>query len=166
MDIAASPAEAPTELRRRRGSTWSDAASSIVETAPAEASLLDLREKALDWIHSRVVVIEGNNVDHVVGVLLRRDAMNALVRNDDTATIGDLTKPARYVHGTMPAHELLDQFIAHRQHLVVVVDEYGGFQGVVTLEDVLEELLGAEIVDEFDDVEDKQAHARQLASVL
>ena len=61
----------------------------------------------------------------------------------------------------MPANQLLEKFIDDRAHMFAVVDEYGGFEGVVTLEDVLECLLGAEIVDEHDQVEDMQALARQ-----
>ena len=61
----------------------------------------------------------------------------------------------------MPAHELLHLFLSRRRHIVAVIDEYGSFQGIVSLEDVLESMLGAEIVDEHDEVVDMQAHARE-----
>jgi CBS domain containing-hemolysin-like protein len=61
----------------------------------------------------------------------------------------------------MKAHELLALFLRERKHLVAVVDEYGGFDGIVTLEDVLECLLGEEIVDEHDEVVDMQKHAKR-----
>ena len=63
----------------------------------------------------------------------------------------------------LPANRLLRTFITGRQHLAVVVDEFGGMEGVVTLEDVLEELLGEEIVDEHDRHVDMQAYARRRA---
>ena len=59
---------------------------------------------------------------------------------------------------------VLEQFIKRREHLFLVVDEYGGIAGIVTLEDVLETLLGVEIIDETDLVEDMQELARQLAN--
>lgn len=135
----------------------------VVKTVAADTRVADLRTVAPDWLHSRIPVIEGNDVDAVVGVVLRREIMNALVRGDGELTVRELTSPIRFVGDTTAAHVLLDFFLAEQQHLVAVTSEYGGFEGVVTLEDVLEELLGAEIVDESDEVADKQAHARQLA---
>ena len=66
----------------------------------------------------------------------------------------------------MPANELLRHFLRERSHLVAVVDEFGGFDGVVTLEDVLERLLGSEIVDETDETENMQELAREQARQL
>ena len=68
----------------------------------------------------------------------------------------ELMHGIHFVPETMPAHELLRLFLRRRKHLVAVVDEYGGFEGVVTLEDVIESLLGEEIVDEHDEADDMQ----------
>ena len=75
----------------------------------------------------------------------------------------DLMHPMRFVPETMAAHELLNLFLDERFHMAAVADEYGGFEGVVTLEDVLECLLGKEIVDEHDQIDDMQVHARKQA---
>ncbi|HLU48254.1 MAG TPA: CBS domain-containing protein, partial [Planctomycetota bacterium] len=69
----------------------------------------------------------------------------------DGRTVDDIKKSVLFVYESTPAHRLLQQFQRARQHLFVVVDEYGGTQGVVTLEDVLEEIVG-EILDETDPV--------------
>ena len=61
----------------------------------------------------------------------------------------------------LPLSDLLEFFLNHRQHIALVVDEYGGTKGIVTLEDVVETLLGMEILDEMDKVEDMQALARK-----
>ena len=65
------------------------------------------------------------------------------------------------VSGEMPLSGLLEDFLDRRQHITLVVDEYGGTKGLVTLEDVVETLLGMEIVDEMDKIEDLQALARR-----
>ena len=65
------------------------------------------------------------------------------------------------VSGEMPLSGLLEDFLDRRQHIALAVDEYGGTKGLVTLEDVVETLLGMEIVDEVDKVEDLQALARR-----
>ena len=65
------------------------------------------------------------------------------------------------VIGAMPLSDLLEFLLDHRQHIVLVIDEYGGTEGLVTLEDVVETLLGMEIVDEADETEDMQALARR-----
>ncbi len=70
-------------------------------------------------------------------------------------------RPIRFVPETMLAHELLDLFLRRRDHIVGLLDEYGSFEGVVSLEDVLECLLGSEIVDEYDQTPDLQALARK-----
>ena len=69
--------------------------------------------------------------------------------------------PAEFVVDSMRLDRLLNRFLNRRQHLLVVIDEYGSQAGVVTLEDVLEEMLGQEIVDEFDETRDIRALARE-----
>ena len=87
------------------------------------------------------------------------DRLNSLLPDGPS----DLLRPIRFVPETTPANKLLELFIADRAHMFAVIDEYGGVEGVVTLEDVLECLLGAEIVDEHDQVEDMQVLALERA---
>ena len=75
-----------------------------------------------------------------------------LLEPETTLTLRDLAHPIEFVPEKLPAHELLDVFLQKRMHLVALRDEYGGFDGLITLEDVLESLLGQEIVDEHDEV--------------
>ena len=72
-----------------------------------------------------------------------------------------LRRDIKTVFGEMPLSGLLEFFLDHREHIALVVNEYGGTKGLVTLEDVVETLLGMEIVDEMDKVEDMQALARR-----
>jgi CBS domain containing-hemolysin-like protein len=135
----------------------------VVERVEADTTVGELREVAPDWTHSRLPVIENQDVDSVVGVVMRREVMNALVRGEDAKTIRELMFEPRFVTEQERANQLLDHFIAERRHLVVVRSEFGGFSGIVTLEDVIEEMLGSEIVDEVDEVADPQAYARRRA---
>jgi putative hemolysin len=104
--------------------------------------------------HSRLPVYEGS-IDKVVGVLYAKDLLD-LVRDGRVAAEGralaDLMRPAYFVPESKKIDEVLDEFRTKRNHMAVVIDEYGGTAGIVTLEDVLEEIVG-EIEDEFDEDE-------------
>ena len=76
----------------------------------------------------------------------------------------DLMHPVHFVVETAPLNKVLTEFLQLRQHLFVVLDEYGGISGVVSLEDILEEILGSEIVDESDQVPDKRTLAKRRST--
>ena len=126
---------------------------------PGEANIADLRDEILGSQHSRILVI-GEDIDHVEGIVLKYQLLEALICNGHTQTISELKRPVRFIPETERADLLLQSFQSEREHIAVVVDEYGGVSGVVTLEDVLEQLTG-EIVDETDRNVDLQAFARQ-----
>lgn len=126
---------------------------------PADAIIETLRDDILASQHSRILVI-GEDIDHVQGIVLKDELLAALIQGTGDRTISSLQRPVRFVSVAERADKLLQQFQNNREHLAVVVDEYGGVSGVVTLEDVLEELTG-EIVDETDRNVDLQAIARQ-----
>ncbi|MCI0436386.1 MAG: hemolysin family protein [Gemmatimonadetes bacterium] len=102
--------------------------------------------------YSRVPVYH-DTIDNITGVLYVRDAYQALVGGQRDVPIRSLAREPLVVAGSMPLDKLLRDFQTRRIHLAIVVDEYGGTDGLVTLEDVLEELVG-EIVDETDIAED------------
>ncbi len=101
--------------------------------------------------HSRIVAFHGS-IDQVIGILHARDLLRLAETSDSTITITDLLRPALFVPEGKRLDELLREFQRQRAHMAVVVDEYGGTAGLVTLEDILEEIVG-EIVDEFDEGE-------------
>ena len=98
---------------------------------------------------SRFPVYE-RTVDHVVGILYVKHLLKELVDNPDVQLTDLLLEPV-YIPRTMKLHEIMDQFRTHQTHMVIVADEYGGIMGVVTMEDVLEQLVG-DIWDENDDI--------------
>ncbi len=98
---------------------------------------------------SRFPVYEGT-IDHVVGVLVVKHLLKELVDNPDVQ-ISDLMLKPVFIHKRMHLHDIMNEFRRHRTHMVAVADEYGGILGIVTMEDVLECLVG-EIWDENDDI--------------
>jgi CBS domain containing-hemolysin-like protein len=102
--------------------------------------------------YSRVPVV-GENLDDIVGFAYLKDVTKRVFHDPDAETterIDQVLRPAHWVPDSKPADALLTEMQARRQHIAVVVDEYGGTAGIVTIEDVLEEIVG-EITDEYDE---------------
>ncbi len=116
-------------------------------------------DQARSWDFSRVPVFRGGPED-VVGYVLKGEVL-AQDRERRDPPLFSLAKKVRFVPPSANALDLLNVFLRGREHLCLVVDEYGGIMGLVTLEDVLESLVGSEIVDEKDQVADMQALARR-----
>ena len=112
---------------------------------------------------ARIPVV-GASLDEAKGLVHRRELFLALDEGRPEATMGELARPLHAVPETSKLPEVLEEFIRRREQMFLVVDEYGGSAGIVTLEDVLETLLGVEIVDETDSVEDMQQLAKRLLS--
>ncbi len=126
---------------------------------PGDAILRDIQDEIIASQHTRILVID-SDLDHVIGVALKAELLAAIVQGQGNAPIKNLMRQVNYVPDTERTDRLIKTFQSLREHLMVVVDEYGGVSGVVTLEDTLEVLTG-EIVDETDRNVDLQAFARQ-----
>ena len=114
-----------------------------------DASPEQLIVTAIESGHSRFPVV-GESRDEVVGVLLAKDLLRYSSKNEgQTFSIRELLRPAVFVPESKRLNVLLKEFRASRNHIAVVVDEYGGVAGMVTIEDVLEQIVG-EIEDEHD----------------
>jgi len=113
-----------------------------VEDEPAQFIPLVLETR-----HSRFPVV-GENKDDVVGILLAKELLN-YYRSPDTFNLHDTLRPAVFVPESKRLNVLLRDFRANRNHMAIVVDEYGGVSGLVTIEDVLEQIVG-DIEDEYD----------------
>ncbi|MDE2310805.1 MAG: CBS domain-containing protein, partial [Betaproteobacteria bacterium] len=102
--------------------------------------------------HSRFPVV-GENKDDVVGILLAKELLN-FYRTPDSFSLRETLRPAVFVPESKRLNVLLRDFRANRNHIAIVVDEYGGVSGLVTIEDVLEQIVG-DIEDEYDFDEDE-----------
>ena len=131
------------------------------------AASLTVREAAttteLDK-YSRIPVY-ANDAEELVGVVHKVDILKAVADDRFETKLETVMRPINFVVAAAPLDRVLRTFLARRRHMLAVIDEFGGFAGIVTLEDVLEELIGREIVDEFDQVTDLRAFARRRQAV-
>lgn len=120
-----------------------------VFSIPESSSLQEAAETFLKEGYSRIPVYQ-DTVDHIIGVLLYKDVLGAYAsKQESLPTIKPLIKAVLYTPETKKISDLLQEFRAKQIHLAIVVDEWGGTAGIVTIEDILEELVG-EIGDEYD----------------
>jgi CBS domain containing-hemolysin-like protein len=101
------------------------------------------------------------DLDHITGFILRDDLLLAKASDRGDVKLETLKRDIKTVPGTMPLSNLLEFLLDQRMHIALVIDEYGGTKGLVTTEDVVETLLGMEIIDEMDQVEDMRVLARR-----
>jgi len=119
-----------------------------VVAVPMDATLEDVADVIIEAGHSRIPVYR-ESLDQVLGVVLAREVWRALRRGQPT-TLADLIRPVPFVPDSKPIEDLLREMQAERTHIAVVVDEWGGTAGIVTIEDVIEEIVG-EIRDEHEE---------------
>lgn len=112
------------------------------------------------WEHSRFPVYDRSTED-IVGIVLTKEVFMALAAGKKQLRLTHLMRPVHFVAEAAPLNRVLMEFLQLRQHLFVVLDEYGGLSGLISLEDILEEILGREIMDESDQVADKRELARR-----
>jgi len=115
-----------------------------------DASPEKVREEVLRERYSRMPVFE-KDIDHILGILQTRDYLEALLRGETPDLHAMLTRPL-FAHRTQPISDLLAAFKREQLHMAVVMDDYGGTMGIVSMEDLLEELVG-EIYDEDEEAE-------------
>lgn len=109
---------------------------------------------------SRIPVYRGQ-IDQITGYVLKHDILLALSRDEHDRPLSELKREIVAMPQSTPLPAILDSMLRHREHIVLLVDEFGGCAGIVTMEDVVETLLGVEIVDETDESPDMQALARR-----
>ncbi len=110
--------------------------------------------------HSRIPIYF-KDFEDVEGIVYRRDILTARAEGKQNMTLEQLMKPVHFVYEKTSLDKVLKMFLDRAEHLFVVIDEFGGLAGVISLEDVLEEILGREIMDEFDQVSDMRLLARK-----
>ncbi len=110
--------------------------------------------------YSRILLYDGD-MDNITGFFLKDELLISMIENDGEGLLKDLLRKIEAVYLSLPIPMLYQNLMEKKEHIALVVDEYGGTAGVVTLEDVLETIIGMEIVDETDDIEDLRIEARR-----
>jgi CBS domain containing-hemolysin-like protein len=135
----------------------------VIFSLSEHLTLKEASEESPRWEHSRFPVYDKDRED-IVGIVLTKELFIALAEGKADMPLTDLMRPVHFAAETARLNNVLMEFIGRREQLFVVIDEYGGLSGVITLEDILEEILGREIIDESDQVADKRALARERRS--
>ena len=120
-----------------------------VVSVPADAALSDLQSIILETGHTRYPVLDADDGDQVFGFVDVKDVLRAEVEGGDAEVVGDIAREIIIAPETMALSDLLRQFREDRQQMVAVIDEWGAFEGIATVEDVVEALVG-DLRDEFD----------------
>lgn len=123
----------------------------------------ELESDIQTWNFSRVPLFKEEDPDHLNGYVTQRDIYAALLSGARDTPLRELARPLKVIPELMRVDKLLLEMFAEREHICAVVDEHGGLAGIITLEDVIEEIVGREIVDEYDSVSDLRTFAKLLS---
>lgn len=132
-----------------------------VVVAIPEQNTIEETYRQEEYLRFTRMPIYQENIDQVSGFIHKHDLLYKMAKDEYDLPLHTLRRAIMRVSEKMPVNNLYEKLIAAREHIALVMDEYGGLAGVVTMEDVLETLLGIEIVDEFDDTPDLQAYAKE-----
>lgn len=133
----------------------------VVFALPSSCTINEFMEGYSDRPFSRVPIYK-ETLDDLDGFVLQIELLQAHAQGKGDKPLSDFRRAIHTVPRTQNLSTLFDDMIADRIHIAATLDEYGSFSGIITLEDVIETLLGTEIVDEVDDIEDMQQMAREL----
>ncbi|MDD2896650.1 MAG: CNNM domain-containing protein [Aliarcobacter sp.] len=132
---------------------------SVVFALQADVTVEEAIEDDKMYIHSRIPIYN-ESIDDIIGIVFNQTILEESVEERDSTLLRNITFPVHKISESVPVSVLIDLFVKRKTHLFIVHDNYGQTSGVVTLEDAIETLLGVEIVDEMDEVEDMQAFAK------
>lgn len=133
----------------------------VIFTLPESTTVAAFVKDHTQEPFSRIPVYRGDTVDDVTGFVIKSEVLAAYAMDQRDQTIGTVKRPLPVVLETLDLSALFETLIENRDHIALAADEYGSIEGLVTLEDVVETVLGMEIVDESDKVTDMQALARK-----
>ncbi len=132
----------------------------VVKVASEATTVRVFYEENRNLRFSRIPIFRDSK-DHINGFVLKDEILSNLVNGQDDVQLKDIRREIMIVNEQFPLPELFNKLMERREHIALVVDEFGGMAGIVTMEDVIETLLGMEIVDELDNIEDMQLLARK-----
>ena len=135
--------------------------SSVVEMAEESTTLREFYKNPAFRAYSRIPIFNEENDDYIKGYVLRQTILEKLAEDKFSQRLSDIVRPVLTFPENEPVAKIWEKLLAKKEHISVIIDEYGCFRGIVTMEDVIETMLGTEIVDEKDTVTDMHALARE-----
>ena len=133
--------------------------SAVVEMAEGSMTIREFYES--DLSHSRIPVYDDENDEYVIGYVLRQEILEKMAEDKFSSSLHDILRPIMTFAEDDSVADIWEKMLAKKEHISVILDEYGSVRGIVTLEDVIETMLGHEIVDEKDEVVDMQEYAKE-----
>ena len=133
--------------------------SVVVEMASGNMTAKELYDK--DLVHSRIPVCDEENDDYIIGYVLRQTILEKMAEDKFDAKLKEIARPILSFQENESVCTIWEKLLEKKEHISIIIDEYGTFRGIVTLEDVIETMLGKEIVDETDEVVDMQELAKE-----
>lgn len=132
----------------------------VIKAAPEKQFIREFYDNSINMRFSRIPVFD-DSIDHITGFVLKDEVLQRIIEGQGGLSLAEIKRPIQVVRPGTPVPELFSRLMERKDHIALVVDEYGGTAGLVTMEDIIETLLGLEITDEFDAVEDLQKWARE-----
>ena len=133
--------------------------SVVVEMVPGNMTIREFYDS--ENTHSRILVYDEENDEYVVGYVLRQEVLEKMAEDKFNTTLNDILRPVLRFSEEDSVSDIWETLIEKKEHISVILDEYGSLRGIVTMEDVIETMLGHEIVDEKDEVVDMQEYAKE-----
>ena len=133
--------------------------STVVEMADGAMTVKEFYNS--DLTHSRILVYDDDNSDYVIGYVLRQTVLEKMAEDKFATSVREISRPILSFPEDEPVGNIWEKFLEKKEHISVIIDEYGTFRGIVTMEDVIETMLGQEIVYETDEVVDMQEYAKE-----
>ena len=134
--------------------------SAVVEMAEAHMTIREFYDSE-DLTHSRIPVYDDENDEYVIGYVLRQEILEKMAEDKFSTKLVDITRPIMTFTEEDSVSDIWEMMLSKKEHISVILDEYGSVRGIVTMEDVIETMLGHEIVDETDEVVDMQEYAKE-----
>jgi CBS domain containing-hemolysin-like protein len=132
----------------------------VLKTESEQTTVEDFFNENQNLRFSRIPIYK-DDPDNITGLVLKDDVYKEMANGNGKKTLAKIKRSIIITKRNLPIPELFEELIASKNHMSLVVDEYGSVSGLVTMEDVIETLLGLEIMDESDNVEDLQVLARK-----
>jgi CBS domain containing-hemolysin-like protein len=132
----------------------------VISAAPEQITIREFYDNSKNLPFSRIPIYE-TTIDNISGYVLKGEVLQKLVDNEGDAPLHTIKRPIFVTSENTLISQLINKLVEGNEHVALVVDEYGGTAGIITLEDIIETLLGLEITDEFDDIADMQDWAKE-----